>query len=558
MSIALKASGTAKPRWEGPVVAYTIHPQLTQTVVNRIEKAIAQWESLTNIRFVHRMSEHDYAEFQNGQFACFSKVGRKGGMQTIDLVAGCSVAAIVHEIGHAVGLVHEHQRPDRDSFVTPQLQNVIPGREGNFTKVKASETVRSNVYDLQSIMHYGTHTFSSNGQPTLVPVTPGATLDGSSTLTATDIAFVNSLYPNVGIVRRTDSSDEGAGEVKSIAVARDDTDTQVVTAVISKTGSLLLINWQVDALGAVIRQADSGTLAGQVSEISIAKGNNNNYVTAVRSGSGTLLLINWNVASNAIQRVADSGDLAGEADLIRIVRLKSNLFLTACRSATGTLLLITWTVATDGTFERLAIAEAGAVSEISLVRISSNAQETLVATTVRALNGSALSIVWAVSASGSTITRRGDSGDQMGLATQISSAVSPTGHLVVSCRASNGNLVVITLNLSPQGNTVTRVGDSGSQAGKVSEVSSIARPYGVLTGVRASTGRLLLIAWKISTGGAVTRGGDSAPDQAGAADRITLGPATGQTDAPVLTSVRTGSGTLKLITWDDESARGEL
>jgi hypothetical protein len=76
--------------------------------------------------------------------------------------------------------------------------------------------------------------------------------------------------------------------------------------------------------------------------------------------------------------------------------------------------------------------------------------------------------------------------------------------------------------------------------------------------VRASTGHLLLIAWKISTGGAVTRGGDSAPDQAGAADRITLGPATGQTDAPVLTSVRTASGTLKLITWDDESARGEL
>jgi hypothetical protein len=50
---------------------------------------------------------------------------------------------------------------------------------------------------------------------------------------------------------------------------------------------------------------------------------------------------------------------------------------------------------------------------------------------VRAGNGSALSIVWAVSASGSTITRRGDSGDQMGLATQISSERT-ADHLVVS------------------------------------------------------------------------------------------------------------------------------
>jgi hypothetical protein len=109
---------------------------------------------------------------------------------------------------------------------------------------------------------------------------------------------------------------------------------------------------------------------------------------------------------------------------------------------------------------------------------------------------------------------------------------------------------VITLQVSSDGNTVTRVGDSGSQAGEVSGVSSIFRRYGFLTAVRAGDGHLLLIAWNISSGGAVTRGGDSA-DHAGGADLITLGPDTSQPDAPVLTSVRTASGTLKLITWDD-------
>jgi hypothetical protein len=67
--------------------------------------------------------------------------------------------------------------------------------------------------------------------------------------------------------------------------------------------------------------------------------------------------------------------------------------------------------------------------------------------------------------------------------------------------------------------------------------------------VRAGDGHRLLIGWNISNGGAVTRGGGSA-DQAGAADLITLGPQIGH-DAPVLTSARRASGTLKLITWDD-------
>jgi hypothetical protein len=170
--------------------------------------------------------------------------------------------------------------------------------------------------------------------------------------------------------------------VQSIVAANDG--QQVVTAVITATGTLLLINWQVDAFGAVSRLADSGTQAKDVSAISIAQGGNF-FVTAVRSGTGTLLLISWTVASNMIQRVADSGDQAEEAGLIRIIRLKPDLFLTACRSATGTLLVISWKVAADGTFERLATAEAGAVSEISLVQISKK----LVVTTVP-LRGAAI------------------------------------------------------------------------------------------------------------------------------------------------------------------------
>jgi hypothetical protein len=110
------------------------------------------------------------------------------------------------------------------------------------------------------------------------------------------------FFMGIEIVRRSDSGDL-AGEVKSIAVPYSGSFTShSVTAVITKSGNLRLIDWHVDASGKVTRIADSGTQAGQVSAISVAKGEHPLYVTAVRSGSGKLLLISWNVASNAIQR----------------------------------------------------------------------------------------------------------------------------------------------------------------------------------------------------------------------------------------------------------------
>jgi astacin len=58
---------------------------------------------------------------------------------------------LIHEIGHALGLIHEHQRSNRDGFVEINFGNVISGAEGNF--VTMAYTSASD-YDYDSIMHY--------------------------------------------------------------------------------------------------------------------------------------------------------------------------------------------------------------------------------------------------------------------------------------------------------------------------------------------------------------------------------------------------------------------
>ena len=62
----------------------------------------------------------------------------------------------LHEIAHALGVVHEHQRPIRDNYITILYQNVEPSMKIWFQKYNPAAIKSHNVdYELSSVMHYG-------------------------------------------------------------------------------------------------------------------------------------------------------------------------------------------------------------------------------------------------------------------------------------------------------------------------------------------------------------------------------------------------------------------
>ncbi|KAH3805532.1 hypothetical protein DPMN_133836 [Dreissena polymorpha] len=62
----------------------------------------------------------------------------------------------LHEIGHAIGLVHEHQLPNRDQYIEILYQNVQPSMRIWFNKYSAQEVDQLKVdYEYLSVMHYG-------------------------------------------------------------------------------------------------------------------------------------------------------------------------------------------------------------------------------------------------------------------------------------------------------------------------------------------------------------------------------------------------------------------
>ena len=142
-------------RWPNGVIPYKIEiPETERVSREEVEEGIRYWNdrSGTKIRLVavaEGENPADYIVFVEAARACGTFAGKIGGRQevTCDLSSDdFGAGSVIHEIGHVVGFLHEHQRPDRDQFI-----KVLS--DGSQYRVREGGLLVTS-YDLCSVMHY--------------------------------------------------------------------------------------------------------------------------------------------------------------------------------------------------------------------------------------------------------------------------------------------------------------------------------------------------------------------------------------------------------------------
>ncbi|HTS16672.1 MAG TPA: M12 family metallopeptidase [Verrucomicrobiae bacterium] len=165
--------GPTIPTWPGGNVYYTFSNNVSAVHQTYFVDGMNEWAMFANLHFIPRTTQSNYVTIVDGgtfQEGGNSFVGMEGGQQFIFVGStSWNRPTICHELGHTLGLVHEHQRSDRNSYVNILTNNIIPGQEGNF--VLLTNSVNQTAYDFLSVMHYSRNADSiSNALDTIEPL----------------------------------------------------------------------------------------------------------------------------------------------------------------------------------------------------------------------------------------------------------------------------------------------------------------------------------------------------------------------------------------------------
>lgn len=203
--------------WPGGMIYYAFDGALSVAQQQAYLDGLREYELAANVQFVARTIQTPYILFK------YSPTGPNlysvGDPHTVEINL-LTRGQICHEMGHAFGLEHEHQRANRDDFITVNYGNIALEDQGAFNILPTG--VPFGGYDFESVMHYGRNVYALNPGVDTIQTKPGFEKYqrrlSNAALSPTDRAHMASLYgaplvPLSPVV--TTTSDAGIGSLRA-------------------------------------------------------------------------------------------------------------------------------------------------------------------------------------------------------------------------------------------------------------------------------------------------------------------------------------------------------
>ena len=153
--------------WPGGRVHISLDNLSSSGLKEMFLAAFNEYEHETIIDFMERTDQKNYITVIQTTDQSNSFLGMVGGNQTLNIAVNASYGTILHELGHAIGLIHEHERSDRDEYINIFPENALPEKRSLIER--QFDSINLTPYDFYSIMHYWKTVASSNGLNTIEP-----------------------------------------------------------------------------------------------------------------------------------------------------------------------------------------------------------------------------------------------------------------------------------------------------------------------------------------------------------------------------------------------------
>ena len=192
--------------WPEGIVPYFFDvPNETERrrITETMEEAIEQMNATTNVCWVPALDPTNGVRIiKSNETYSYARLGYSRGADHAGLLAlgYFNKSTALHEMGHVLGLQHEHMRPDRDDYIKVYEENIESDFLYAFAKLPPSQLRNyqtATPYDIHSIMHYGGYGFSRNRRPTITDLAGNTTDLGGDELTPSDIDQINSTYTGI-------------------------------------------------------------------------------------------------------------------------------------------------------------------------------------------------------------------------------------------------------------------------------------------------------------------------------------------------------------------------